>query len=117
MDVKGTWRGLTARSSWPAATVAKEAESGSLSQHELRQRHLRRLLTRGIPRWSEEPEHCDDCGRELLPGEPALLLRRGDALLLACPLCRERLFEEGCLRVVPETGDSPSEEGLHPLAA
>lgn len=117
MDVKGTWRGLTDRLSWQAATAPEEAEDESLSAREVRQRHLNRLRTHGIPVWSEQSEHCDECGRELLVGEKALLMRRADALLLACPLCSERLFEEGCLRVTPETGDSSSGEGRRPLAA
>ena len=98
MDVLGTWRRL---SSWrpQSAAAGTESEPGAPSPLELRQRHLARLRSHGIPHWSEVPERCDACGRELLPGEQPLLLRRSDALLLACPLCAERLYAEGCLRV------------------
>jgi len=61
----------------------------------MRQRCLTRLASQGMPLWSEEPEHCDGCGRELLLGERARLVCRDDELLLACPLCADHLLREG----------------------
>ena len=95
-----TWKRLVARRPWRSTVEPEPSEAGAApSAADLRQRHLLRLRTHGIPLWSEEPEHCDACGRALLAGEQPLLLRRDDALLLACPLCAERLCDEGCLRV------------------
>lgn len=107
----GTWRDLFAWSRRRAATEPARRESDSPPKHELRQRRLRRLLTRGTPHWSEEPEHCDGCGRELLLGETALLMHRGDELLLSCPLCKERLLSEGYLRVPPDAEKDAADEG------
>jgi hypothetical protein len=103
LDGSVTWKRLMARRPWHAAAEPERDGEGAVpSLADQRQRHLARLRTHGIPLWSEEPEHCDACGRALLAGEQPLLLRRGDALLLACPLCAERLYEEGCLRVSAE---------------
>jgi hypothetical protein len=52
-----------------------------------------------MPLRSQEPEHCDACGRELLLGERALLLWRDDELLLAGPLCAGGLRDQGYLDV------------------
>ena len=93
-----TFRGLVA---WGRQLGAQQPEVGSgpvLSSRELRQRHLQRVRLRGIPRWSENPERCDGCGRELLIGEHGLLLQRGDELAIACPLCADRLEAGGYLR-------------------
>lgn len=98
---------LRAFTGWRPWTVRQEPaqpddlEAASLSRRESRQRRLNVLLRRGVPLWNEEPECCDGCGRELLPGERALLLRRSDELLLACPLCAEHMLDQGCLRAVP----------------
>ena len=115
MDGNATWRKLFAWWPWRAPAPPAQQESDALSKRELRQRRLKRLLSRGIPHWTEEPEDCDGCGRELLPGEQALLMRRGDELLLACPLCAERLLGEGCLRIASDAErGAAEEEGLAP---
>ena len=76
----------------------------------------RACARKGIPAWSVEAEHCDGCGRILLAGEKPVLVRRGDGLSLACPLCAERFYDEGCLRVsVDRPGDTEEETQL-PLA-
>ncbi len=80
-------------------TKADEEWVETHSPQELRQRRLARLRERGIPAWSEQPEHCDACGRELLTGERLVLVQRDDALAVACRLCAERVLEEGCRRV------------------
>ena len=116
MGARGVWRQLF---TWRPQSVAAESgreEGTAPPQGELRQRHLRRLREHGIPAWSEEAEHCDGCGRVLLAGEKPVLVRRGDGLSLACPLCAERLYDEGCLRVsVGRPGDAEEETRL-PLA-
>lgn len=99
MQVSRNWRRLIAPQRRAAAAEPDERQSESLSTHELRQRCLRRLLERGLPLWSQEPEHCDGCGRELFLGERALLLWRDDELLLACPLCAGGLRDQGYLAV------------------
>jgi len=117
MDMKGTLSGLLA---WPPRLVAGDSsqhENVMHSRRELRQRHLMRLRTNGIPLWSEQPEHCDVCARAPLAGEQPVLVRRGDELLLAGALCAERLYDEGCLRVeVGVAKDTVEETGL-PIAS
>lgn len=54
-----------------------------------------------MPTWREESLACDACGRQLLLGERAHVLRRGDELLLSCPLCREALLAAGCFCAAP----------------
>jgi hypothetical protein len=116
VDGIATWKRLIARRPWHAAAEPAGDAGVAPSPGELRQRHLMRLRTHGIPLWSEQSEHCDACGRELLAGEQPLLLRRGDALLLACPLCAERLYDEGCLRVSVGVAKDTTEESQLPVA-
>ena len=117
MDGHATWKRLIARRPGHAATGPQPGDTAAPpSPGELRQRHLERLRTRGIPLWSEAPEHCDGCGRVLLAGEQPLLLRRGDELLLACPLCAGRLCDAGCQRVSIEAGKNGEQEAPLPLA-
>jgi len=111
MDGSGTWRERFTWRRWRAAPEPEQQETESLAQGEPRQPHLKRLLSHGIPQWTEEPEHCDGCGRELLPGEPALLLQRSDELAIACPLCAERLLDQGYLRVTLDGESDAGEEG------
>ncbi len=101
MDVVERWRRIVARASRSAVQGA-DRRAASLSAPELREQCLRQLLVRGMPLWSEQPEHCDACGRELLLGERARLVYRGEELLLACPLCAERLLREGCVAIDAE---------------
>lgn len=110
MQVSHTLRGLFTWSLRPAAPEAERHESESPSDSQLRQRCLMRLRSQGMPLWREEPESCDGCGRELLLGEQALILCRGDELLLACPLCAERLRGEGYLAVTADA-DRDAAEG------
>jgi hypothetical protein len=117
MGMKGTLSGLLA---WPPQLVASDPsqhENVVHLRHELRQRHLMRLRTNGIPLWSEQPEHCDACDRALLAGEQPVLVRRGDELLLACALCAERLYDEGYLRVDVEIAKDTVEETGLPIAS
>ena len=116
MDMKGTLSGLLA---WPPQLMASDSgrhENVLHLRHELRQRHLMRLRTNGIPLWSEQPEHCDGCARALLAGEQPVLVRRGDELLLACALCAERLYDEGCVRVNVNAAMDVEAEAQLPLA-
>jgi hypothetical protein len=111
MSAGETFRGLAA---WGRRLGLQQLEEGSgavLSSRELRQRHLQRVRLRGIPRWSENPERCDGCGRELLIGERGLLLQRGDKLAIACPLCTDRVVADGYLRVAGNERDEV-ERGL-----
>ena len=116
MHVDTTLRRLL---TWPRSLVAapREPESASLARDELRQRCLTRLLHQGMPLWSDEPEHCDGCGRELLLGERAQLVYRGDELLLACPLCVGRLREEGYLAVSANAAMQTAEGETFSLAS
>ncbi len=111
------WRSLA--DWWPwSARSGREADGGEgLSASERRQRQLDRLLTRGVPTWSEETQSCDDCGRQLLVGERAIILQRGGELLLSCPLCEERLLAQGCARAASGAGAGAAEEERHLLAA
>jgi hypothetical protein len=116
MDAKGKWRQLAA---WrpPSAGAESEPEEGMTpSPGELRQRHLMRLRAHGIPVWSEEAEHHDGCGRALLAGEKPVLVRGEGGLLLACPLCAERLYDEGCLRVSVDVPGDAEETPQLPVA-
>lgn len=101
MDVVARWRRIVAHAPSPGALSAdrREVSEASPSAPELRERCLRQLLVRGMPLWTDKPEHCDACGRELLLGERARLMYREEELLLACPLCAERLLREGCVAV------------------
>jgi hypothetical protein len=94
----GALRNLVSLWPWLALRARAQAESQALSEHEVHQRHLKHLLSRRVPTWSEEQLSCEECGRQLLAGERALIVRRGDELLLSCPLCEERLLGEGCSR-------------------
>jgi hypothetical protein len=113
MSRNGIFRSLIDLWPRPATAEADEDAGGAFSPQRLRQRRLARLRQHGIPAWSEQPEHCDACGRELLTGERPLLVRRGDALAVACPLCAEALLDDGCPRVA--CGPDPDEaEGRRP---
>jgi len=117
MGTSGSWRSLATWWPWSASPECEEQESAPLPERELHQRRLNRLLTRGVPTWSEQPLSCDHCGRRLLIGERALILRHGDELLLSCPLCEERLLGEGCYHVTPGSAEGTPEDGGHSLAA
>ncbi len=96
MGARASWEKLFAW--WPSRRpTAVPAATETPADPEARQHHLQRLLRVGLPRWSEDPETCDGCGRELLPGEAAQFLQHDDELLLACPLCSEQLLGQGCL--------------------
>ena len=81
-----------------------------------RQDCLRLLAKRGLPLWSEQPEHCDGCGREILAGERARLVYRKDELLLACTLCLRHLVHEGYLPIAGHTGVEEGRPQHLPLA-
>lgn len=98
MDVVERWRRIVARASDSAALLAG-GRTAPPSTSEARERCLEQLRVRGLPLWTDQPEHCDVCGRELLLGERARLVYREEELLLACPLCAERLLREGCVAV------------------
>jgi hypothetical protein len=117
MDVGAVWRDLVAR--WPGSVApeCEQQEGERLPERELHQRRLNRLLVQGLPAWTEQPLSCDQCGRQLLIGERAFILRRGDELLLSCPLCEERLLADGCFLVSPDSQKGISEDSGHPLAA
>lgn len=117
MHVSRTWRRLIAPRLRPAAAEPDARDSESPSTRELRQRCLTRLLRRGMPLWSQEPEHCDGCGRALLLGERALLLCRNDELLLACPLCAGGLRDQGYLAVTANAETEAADEGGLSLAS
>jgi hypothetical protein len=117
MDGRGMWRSLVARWPWSAVPGCEQQGNAMLSERELHQRRLNRLLSRGVPTWSLQPLSCDRCGRLLLTGERALILSRGDELLLSCPLCEERLLAEGCSHVTPGSAEGTPEDGGHSLAA
>ena len=89
-----SWRRLFAWWLRPTPAEAEECRSESPAIHARRQRCLERMFARHTA-WHAEPEHCDGCERELLLGERALLMSRGDGLFLACQLCTERLYAEG----------------------
>jgi hypothetical protein len=90
MDMRRHWRRLIAPWSGPG-----EAEETAPSEREVHQRRLGRMLKEGLPVWSELPPHCDGCGRQLLIGERATIVRSGDDLVLTCPLCEERMARAG----------------------
>ena len=108
MDAMRTWGKLFTWRQSSALTAPDTRESASLA---MRERCLTRLASRGMPLWSEEPERCDGCGRELLLGERARLMCRGDELILACSLCADRLFREGYLALNSEAGVGVNEGG------
>ncbi len=108
-----TWRKLITWRQPPALTERDTGESASLA---MRERCMTRLASRGMPLWSEEPERCDGCGRELLLGERARLMCRGDELILACPLCADRLLREGYLALNPDAGAGATADGGLSLA-
>ena len=105
MSAGETLRGLAAWGRRLGLQQLEEASRPVLSSRELRQRHLQRVRLRGMPKWSENPERCDGCGRELLIGERGLLLQRGDELAIACPLCADRLEADGYLRAACDERD------------
>jgi len=92
------WRGAAEGTPQPDEGVARTRPG------QLRQEHLAHLRRRGIPTWSEQPERCDACGRELLVGERASLFERDEELLLACPLCAARVQDEGALPIPASSG-------------
>ncbi len=98
MDVVERWRRIVTRAS-ASAVHAAGGRAAPPSASEARERCLEQLRVRGLPLWTDKPEHCDVCGRELLLGERARLVYRAQELLLACPLCAERLLREGCVAV------------------
>jgi hypothetical protein len=105
MSAGETFRGFAA---WGRRLGAPQPEEGNgpvLSSRELRQRHLQRARLRGIPKWSENPERCDGCGRELLIGERGLILQLGGELAIACPLCTDRLKADGFLHAACDERD------------
>jgi hypothetical protein len=117
MDGSRMRMGLVAWWPWSTAPEGEQQGSVTLSERELHQRRLKRLLSRGVPTWSEQPLSCDHCGRQLLTGERAIILSRGDELLLSCPLCQERLLAEGCFHVTSGSAEGTPEDGGHSLAA
>jgi hypothetical protein len=94
----GAWRNLVSAWPWPVQRKREQEKGQALSEHESHQLHLKHLLSRRVPTWSEQQLSCEECGRQLLAGERALIVRRGDELLLSCQLCEERLLGEGCSR-------------------
>ena len=111
MNGKDIWTRLRVWQPWGSGTRRLgDAEEPD----DRRQRCLERLAAKGLPLWSEEPEHCDRCHRELLLGEHAVLMSSGEGLRLACPLCAPLLLEEGyrSLTCSPSASRQPrSEEG------
>ncbi len=112
-DERARWGKLRAWWTTRAHPEAAGDQPESAADPEARQRHLQRLRLVGLPRWSEDLETCDGCGRELLPGEAAQLLQCGDELLLACPLCAEQLLGQGCLRLLWRSEEA-DESGVRP---
>jgi hypothetical protein len=98
MSASEAFRGIAAWGRRIGGEPSGEGHGPAPSGRELRQRHLQRVCLQGIPRWSEDPEHCDGCGRELLIGERGLLLQRDDELAIACPLCADELRAAGYVR-------------------
>jgi hypothetical protein len=88
MGIGRHWRRLVA--SWSGSGVAEEAREQP-SHQALHQQQLRRMQQEGLPVWSELPPRCDACGRQLLTGERAIIVRSGEDLVLTCQLCEERL--------------------------
>jgi hypothetical protein len=114
MNARAMWQSVVARR--PRSNAVQGEQQGErVSPSELHQRRLGRLLSQGLPTWTEQPLVCDYCGRQLLTGERAVILRRADELLLSCSLCEEPLLESGCLRVRAEQGDTG--EGASALVA
>src|SRR5665648_1269036 len=111
MGTNGSWRSLVTWWPWSAPPECEQQESAPLPERESHQRRLNRLLTRGVPTWSEPPPAVITGRRRLLIGERALILRRGDELLLSCPLCEERLLAEGCFHVTPGSAEGTPEDG------
>lgn len=74
-------------------------QQGQQEEREAHQRALGRLIVPNVPAWREETLFCEACGRALLVGEHSLVVSRGEELLLACPLCQDRLLADGCTRV------------------
>lgn len=95
MDHEGILRRLLTWQPWARTKTQPQTGRAAPKYDELRQRYLQRMVTRGMPLWREEPEHCDRCHRELLLGERAVLMSQDDDLLLACPLCAPFLEHEG----------------------
>jgi hypothetical protein len=92
MDVLRHWRRLAA----PRPGAGKKEEVvAAPSQQMLHQQRLGRMLKKGLPARNELPPRCDDCGRRLLTGELATIVRSGDELVLTCRLCEERLAQAG----------------------
>ncbi|HTX70296.1 MAG TPA: hypothetical protein VMH50_14300 [Thermoleophilia bacterium] len=111
MSASDTFRGIARWGRRVGGGRPDEGRGPVLSPREFRQRHLQRVRLRGIPRWSEEPEHCDACGRELLIGECGLLVQRDDELAIACPLCADGLLAAGYLSAACSERDE-TEPGL-----
>ena len=91
MIEKDIWSRLVNWAPW----IRRRARSEVPGRDDQRQRCLERMAAQGLPLWTMPPERCDRCHRELLLGEPAVLMAFGDALLLACPLCTPLLSDEG----------------------
>ena len=104
MGVHALLHHLTARWQRSGGEDLEIESEGAAAGRRGRQGHLAYLRRSGIPVWSEEPESCDACGRKLLIGERASLLTSGEELLLACPLCAERLLDGGMLPVPVASG-------------
>jgi hypothetical protein len=106
MAGKDIWSRLLVWRSW--GRVSARTGAGQ-ERDDRRRRRLERLAARGLPLWSEAPEHCDRCDRELIPGEQAVIMSSGEGLILTCPLCAAVLHDEG-YRVVG--GDANGPRGL-----
>jgi hypothetical protein len=90
----------------------RKSEPLEASRRGEQRRHcLERMAAQGLPLWSNAPEHCDRCDRELLVGEQAVIMSSGEALLLACPLCAPVLRDEG-YRVVAPDANGPLDSRL-----
>jgi hypothetical protein len=113
MSASETFRGIAAWGRRIGSEPLGEGNVPASSRCELRQRHLQRVCLHGIPRWSEDPELCDGCGRELLIGERGLLMQRDGELAMACPLCVDGLRVAGYVRAACGERDA-TEPGLTP---
>jgi len=113
MQATGIQKRRFTRWPWSKAADSDERHGAPSSTDELRQRCLQRLVSQDRPLWSDEPDRCDGCGRELSVDERALLMCRGEELLLACPRCAERLLGKGYLAVTADAGtEAPGEQGF-----
>src|SRR5665647_901071 len=68
MGANGSWRSLVTWWPWSAPPECEQQESAPLPERESHQRRLNRLLTRGVPTWSEPPPAVITGRRRLAPG-------------------------------------------------